>query len=69
MRVHAYIPFDRMVASAYTKEATRKKQRVLVWHDTRDIGGVYDRLETWMSRVQLDHAAEHVWFVLEEEVK
>jgi hypothetical protein len=54
MIVNAYIQSGRMVASAYTKPAMREKRAVLLWHDTRDCGGVYDLLQSWMRAVCLE---------------
>lgn len=63
MHVDAYLCSGRCVASAYQKLPVVGPGKVLShWHDTRDTGGVYARLEEWMRIVRLEHSTELISF-------
>ena len=40
------------------------KIKTWLWHDTREVGGVYDTLEKWMRVVQSEQGNETVSFRL-----
>ena len=61
--VDAYLFSGRMVASAYQPlKLIGGKTRSHDWHDTRDTGGVYQRLENWMRAVRMEQGSEEVSF-------
>jgi hypothetical protein len=61
MNVDAYLCSGRCVASAYQKLIVGRTLRT-TWHDTRETGGVYQRLEGWIRVVVLEHSTELVSF-------
>lgn len=62
MRIIAYLMSGREVACACPKPAVRAKKKTYVWRDTRDCGGVFDRLEDWMRHVVLEQRPQLVSF-------
>ena len=69
MNVDAFLFSGRMVASARQKPAVIKNRKPTKWYwqDSREVGGVYERLEEWMRIVQLEQGNEIVSFRIRDE--
>ncbi len=68
MKIDAHIESGRMVASAYRKPSIirNRKVRAYLWYDTRDVGGIYERVEEWMWTVAVEQG-EPVIFKIRKE--
>ena len=55
MRCEARSSGFRLVACAIMIKVKRHKTPATAWRDTRDCGGIYDRLEDWMRVTHLSY--------------